>query len=885
MASSPNGNNSGVCTATTTVVISQPALVTVSAIPTNVTCFGLSNGSIAVTSSVGSTVTINGSALAANYAAGSYTVMATAANGNGNGNCTSSVVVVISQSNSLIASVNLTAPILCNGSQGVVTVSSTGGTLPLSGTGTFNPIAGMNTYTVTDANGCSSSTSIVVTQPSAISLISSATNASCAGTFGSITASATGGTSPIVLTVNGSPVATSYLAGTYTVLAVDNNNCSISTIVTIINAPTVAITGSATAPLCFGSLGKITFAVSGGASPIVTTMNGSPVSSPITNLNPGSYTITSIDANNCATSLIVTIGSAPSSVMATTVLKSNVICSGGNTGVMQVNAAGGTAPYNFVLNPSGATSSTGNFTNLTAGAYTVTILDANNCAGTTIVAILQPSILSYVLPVNTNPSACVANSGETSVWANGGTGVKTYSIAPGSAQSISGTFGSLTAGVYTVTATDVNGCFTTTLITLVQQTVVALTTPTLTNPGCVGSANGSVAISSTGGSGGFTYTINPTKTQTAAGTFIGLEAGSYTLTSKDSRNCTGTTVVVISNPAAITFAPSVMMQPTCNGSANGGITVSALGGTAPFTYVLTPTGGIQPIPGTFANLTSKIYIVKATDANGCTKTTAMPLAQPAVIKFSSIAKTNVNCNGQMTGAITALTSGGVGAKVLTSAPSGTVAGTTISGLGANTYTLTATDANSCTKTTSVVITQATAIVWYSVVSGNPTTVSTGSIVVSANGGTGTKTYAMAPMVGTQAPSGSFSGLAAGVYTMTASDTKSCSISTTVTLTMTAIVINNGSITILNPNSVNKDIKVYPNPTPGPLNVVLNAESDSKATIHITDASGKRVKTIETILFSGDNEIKLDVRELPNGVYMLQVNTSIGENFNKVINKN
>src|SRR5205807_43108 len=114
------------------------------------------------------------------------------------------------------------------GGNGSVTVSASGGTPPYSGTGTFSQAAGSHTYTVSDANGCSATVSVTVTQPTQVVASETHTNAACFGGNGSATISATGGTPPYTGTGTFSQA-----AGSHTYTVTDANGCSATVSVTV----------------------------------------------------------------------------------------------------------------------------------------------------------------------------------------------------------------------------------------------------------------------------------------------------------------------------------------------------------------------------------------------------------------------------------------------------------------------------------------------------------------------------------------------------------------------------------------------------------------------------------------------------------------------------
>jgi hypothetical protein len=874
------------CSATTSVLITEPTALTATATSTNPLCNGLLTGT-ASTSVNGGTApyTYNWSNMTTlpsltGVGAGSYTCNITDAN-----NCSTAVVVSVTEPTAVSISSATATAISCAGGTSDVTIVAAGGTGSLTTSpSTMGLTANSYTFTVTDANSCSATTVVAITEPTAVVLTASSIDASCLGTGGSISATATGGTMPVTVTVNGMPLASSYPVGLYTVMAIDANMCSAMTVVSVNAAVTMSITATSSAPLCNGTLGAITYNTTGGAAPLTTTINGmSSMSSPFAAAS-GAYTVVTTDAQGCTISATTMVPAAPSAIVITNVNKSDITCGGLTNGVLQAIAVGGTAPLAYSINPTGTATTPGNYSGLASGNYTVTVTDANGCTITSTATIGAPATLAYVPNVIYAPSYCTNNDGIISVWANGGTGSKTYTIMPAASSSTSGSFNALAAGTYTVNATDANGCSLTTEVVLANTPVINLTGVAVVGPKCINQSNGTAIVTATGGTPSLTYAIAPAATQTAAGSFSGLAGGSYTITVKDGRNCSTTSTIMIANPTALSIGTPVAVSPSCNGGANGSLVANAMGGLMPYTYVLTPTTGMMTVPGNFINLTSKIYVVKVTDANGCTSSKALPLVQPAKVVFTGVTKTNVSCNGGADGAITATTVGGSGMKTLSAMPSGSVAGNVVSGLAAGAYTLTATDTKSCTGTTAVTVNQPVAIVIGALVTVNPTSAANGTIVISATGGTGSKTYGIMTG-GTQTAPGTFSGLAAGSYTLNVTDAKGCTASTTATLTQATAIVNNGSVVITDVTpSTTSNFNVYPNPTNGPTTIAVNVAKESTLNINVLDANGRKVKTIVSNVQAGENNVRIDLTDLNNGVYVLQMQVVNGEASNKLIKK-
>jgi adhesin HecA-like repeat protein len=322
----------------------------------------------------------------------------------------------------------------------------------------------------------------------------------------------------------------------------------------------------------------------------------------------------------------------------------------------------------------------------------------NPCAGVTVT----------VSGTTTNPTAPGATDGNISVSATGGSGF-TFSINGGAFQS-SGSFAALAGGSYTITAKNSSGCTGSSSFTLTAANpcagVTITVTGTVTNPASTIVNNGSI-VASAAGSTGFTYRINGGAYQ-ASGNFTNLGVGSYTIDAKDANGCTGTASFTLTAPnpcAGVTITVTgTVTNPTSGTSNNGSITASAAGSTG-FTYRI--NNGAFQASGTFSNLGAGTFTVDAKDANGCTGSSNFTLTAPnpcagVTISVSTVVTGTIPCEAN-NGTITVTPSGGTAAYTFSLNGGAFQVSNIFSGLGANTYTITAKDANGCTGTGSATI--------------------------------------------------------------------------------------------------------------------------------------------------------------------------------------
>ncbi len=256
-----------------------------------------------------------------------------------------------------------------------------------------------------------------------------------------------------------------------------------------------------------------------------------------------------------------------------------------------------------------------------------------------------PSIAVAV--IGANPTSATAADGSISASVAGGVSPYTYSVN-GGAYGTSSSFVGLAAGTYIVSVKDANSCpGISNAITLTVGGPNPCPTITVSatgaNPTNAGSANGSISASATGGVAPYTYRINSGNYSTSS-SFTGLVPGSYIISVKDANNCPGTSSVVTLT-GGTTNCPSITVSSTpLNTSTicavDGTITVSAIGGTSPYSYSKNGTT-FQPV-GSFTALTTGAYTITAKDANGCLGTTSVTIAGPAMVSFAADIKPTIN---------------------------------------------------------------------------------------------------------------------------------------------------------------------------------------------------------------------------------------------------
>jgi hypothetical protein len=458
--------------------------------------------------------------------------------------------------------------IAATGGAGALTYSMSGTASATQPTGLFiNLAAGPYTFAVTDAEGCANTQS--VTFQTAIVLNSSVTQqVSCnGGNNGASTMTfVSGGTGPftyefkksgVVVTpatpiVYGQTVNNSGLtSGNYRYFITDLTTGCVQqgSLVAITQPLKVNAMVTKVSPLCNGeSNGSVTGSATGGTMPYSFAWNTGDMTQTVNGLPAGNYTVTVTDVNGCM-DVQASVLSQPS-VLNVNFVKSNVTCGGGNNGSITANPSGGTGTktYNW---SNGMTTQTIN--GLTAGTYTVTVTDANGCTKVGTTSLTEPATLTVTI-ASTNPNCFGEASGSVTANPVGGTGTKTYAWSFGSNTK---TNSGLTAGTYTVTVTDANGCQAVATAVLTNPSAIVINSIT-SMPGSPGKHN--VTVMASGGTPALKYSRNGVTFQ-VSNVFSNLNPGTYTFTVRDAKNCTVSQTVAI---------PTMMLvgNPTTDGEAN-----------------------------------------------------------------------------------------------------------------------------------------------------------------------------------------------------------------------------------------------------------------------------------------------------------------------------
>ncbi|MFC0776393.1 HYR-like domain-containing protein, partial [Terrimonas alba] len=566
------------CTATASVTIGQPAAaLALTSSKVDVLCFGNTTGSVDLTVSGGTTpytyVWSNGATTQdiTALAAGTYSVTVT-----DNNNCTATASVTIGQPAAALALTSSKVDVLCFGNAtGSVDLSVSGGTTPYSyvwsnGAATQDITAlaaGTYTVTVTDNNNCTATASVTIGQPAAaLALTSSKVDVLCFGnTTGSVDLSVNGGTTPYTYVwSNGAATQdiTALAAGTYTVTVTDNNNCTATASVTIVQPAAITINSiSSNTPVCSGSDLNLSSNTSGGTGTLNYSWSGpngftstlqNPVITNVTTAANGMYTLVVTDQNGCSGTATtnVTITQRPTASVS---YPASAFCI--NNNIAQPVTLTGTGAYtggSYTSSPVGLSIHFSNGSIVPSasapGTYSITytIPASGGCPAI-------PVVFNNIITITPVPTANIIYTG--SPYCNSVTTAQPVTLTGTNAYT-GGTFSALagltidpvtgaitpstsTPGTYTVTYTSpaTGGCAAVTAINSV--TITAAPTATISYSGTTFCSNGGV--------------IQVTQTGTAGGTYsgtVGLQINNTTGAINLGTSATGTHTITYTIPAA-----------------------------------------------------------------------------------------------------------------------------------------------------------------------------------------------------------------------------------------------------------------------------------------------------------------------------------------------
>lgn len=711
-----------------------------------------------------------------------------------NNGCIASDTLIISEPNPIISN-SVVTDVNCFGdSTGSISFNPTGGaggtyfytwiSGPIIGSGasTNNLPAGIYTIEIQDSNGCLIVVTDTINEAPILNANPITNNIGCNDDCnGLMTVIVNGGTAPYTYQwANNQPIsapfdtianicATPITNLTNTVTITDFNGCINIQNITITNPPALNANVSGTGVNCNGDCnGTAVVNPTGGTSPYTVLWSPYPVpadSFQITGLCTGNYLATVTDINGCVDTSTYTV-SAPFA-LSVSLDSSNVSCNGNNNGSITANITGGTAPFSYSwAGPCAPIADTNMIDNLCAGVYTVTITDANNCSFQNTITISEPQPITNTPVVN--HANCGANDGSITMSLSGGTPPYLHSWSTGSTSFI---ISNLTAGFYTDTVTDFNGCVEIFTIGISNPSGPSGVTSTVNDASCFGSCDGSVNVIVIGGSPQFNYNwAGPNGfVGTNDSTQNNLCAGTYNLTVTDASNCILATNILVGQADSIS-ENATFSNTTCNALCDGIASVTPTGGTPPYTYVWSNNGSTN---SSASGLCAGAVSVTITDFLGCQKTVSFTINSPNTLSTTTT-QINPTCNTDCDGSATVNPIGGTGPYLFQWNDPLAQTGQTANNLCAGTYIVTVTDLNGCSVNDTVVVVAPSLIIDNAITTNSSCGNSDGTAsVCGSTGGTGNHTYLWLNVPGNPTTC-SVNGLSAGTYTVQITDNNLCS---------------------------------------------------------------------------------------------------------------
>lgn len=793
---------------------------------------------------------------------GNYTVTATDAN-----NCTSSLTVFIFANNE--------DPIISAGND--QTIFCAGQTIQLQGSGPIDPevtiswmtnsgniLSGADTYTpsvnqageyylvvLDNFTGCSSvDTVLVFGDPSPITVNGSVTNVSCnGGNNGGISISVSGGSGTYSYIWSNSATSQfpgNLVAGTYGVTVSDAFGCT-GTSSFVVTQPAILIVNTSSTPI--SSPGEndatITASASGGTSPYTYAWSNSASGPVISDLGPGTYTVTATDNAGCTATKSVIISPFNCNLQIDSITITHQICPGIPDASIEVFTSGGTAPVTY--NWSGAVQ--GNvLEDVLPGIYYLTVLDSQGCAVLDTI-IVNASDLSLIID-GVAPSAPGMSDGSVAAIITGGTSPYSYLWNTGDTTLV---VTALPAAVYSVTITDANGCELSASINLnISGCDLDLEIVSISNESCSGNGDGAISVLASGGSQPYAYSWSNGE---STNIITGLSAGIYIVTATDDAGCS----VVDTIEVGLNFYFELEVTPvSTEGNNDGSITVNIIGGIDPITIIWSN----GETTATINDLFEGEYTVTVTNGNGCAGSLSVNVGVAGCdLEIELIVQESILCFGS-TGllALNFITEGTAPYTYNISWTPGI--NHSEYEVPAGFYSVTVIDARGCSSADSVLITQPEEIL-YDVVAFTPqiSQEGTGAIHLDISGGIGNYSivwlYDGEPFSQT---SNEITSLNSGVYQAEITDENNCTIFT------------EEFEILLETSSSEKKIEfpfiLYPNPVAE--NLFLDGDWKNVNLISITDISGRVIHSQINITPHGIQTIQ--VSHLPSGFYTLSIHT-------------
>ncbi|MDC3030047.1 T9SS type A sorting domain-containing protein, partial [Flavobacteriales bacterium] len=806
--------------------------------------------------------------------------------------CVVSDSVTINENSQIINNIS-SIPVSCyEGSDGSATVSSVGGTGSLiynwstgsSNTTIINQSFGEYWVKVEDELGCFKIDTIEISQPKPIKLQLFTTDVKCNGdSDGAISSTTSGGTAPYSYDWSLGGISFNFtqdvfslpsISEPYVLTVTDNNSCQ-SSALAFINEPDSLIldTSHLVSAYCLNiPTGEVSVIASGGFlntnSSYSFLWNTGESEAVLINKIAGSYSVIVEDDNACKDTLNIEIPLEETFSLQLT--SDSLNCFSDGSGSATVVNSGGFAPYDYNWNTTDgitqvlSNSNTNTILSLSEGITSIVVTDVNGCTKTAQVDVFQPNELVYTVTKLNNESCSGQISscdGVLKYSASGGTGNYTFSTSDLDGNLISYNYtdsividSTLCADFYQITVTDEHGCLGVLSgsglplpVEIIAGSPVTSSINTTAgsianNISCFGDTAASLSVSNPNPS--FTYDWYVNGELFTSGLNVILPAGDIHVQAVSSSSCyTNSDTISIFQPSQLSISQEVESV-NCNGGNDGSISIEASGGFPSYSFSWSTMGNAVIGSTDLMDLSAGIYTLTLEDANDCQRNFDIEVLEPSALTTSSIVE-DVSCNGGDDGNATISIAGGVEPYTMN------WQGADSTSLSAGIYDVIITDANNCTETIDVEVSQPTAVVATFNASQTPFT-------ASASGGTPPYTYEWLYFGNYQSSGTTFSPTESGEYTLVAIDDNDCE----------GRKLNTYSNTVNVSEFDELEVLVYPNPVSEYFNIEIKSETNSEDfTFKLLDARGR---VLSQDLFK--KSIQIDRKNISPGVYFIHLNS-------------
>lgn len=526
-------------------------------------------------------------------------------------------------------------------------------------------------------------------------------------------------------------------------------------------------------------------------------------------------------------------------------------CFGSCNGTATAIAGGGDPPYTYSWSDPGS-QTTATATGLCPGSYTVFVYDAFLNSAFDVVSVIESAQITGVTSSTDDNGTC---NGTATIAVTGGVTPYTYLWSTFPAQTNTTATG-LCTGTYTVMVTDANGCTYTSVVFVTSVGCNLTVTTTSTDETSAGANDGTATANALNGTLPYTYMWNTTPTQTTQ-TATGLPPGVYTVIVTDADTCTTTTTVLINAASSCNLNLTIITNDeTGNGANDGSATAVVTNGANPYTYLWSNAQTTSTAMG----LAPGVYTLTVLDADSCF-VIGTAVIQAFQCSFTgSMLSTDETSAGAGDGTASVVVGGGTSPYSYIWNTGGTT--TSITGLSPAVYSVTVTDADSCTYmgTVSVNAPGCNLIITMSGTAESQDGANDGTAMVNILGGISPITI----LWSTTETTTSINNLAPGTYSVTVTDSLGCIEAGSYTVTAGMIVgIGNLSSTI-------RSFKVYPNPTTEVVYIEYLGYGFSK--VSIFNLAGEELEMVK----ANDGITSIDVSPLPRGMYFYRLVSETGE---------